>query len=174
MSSTATLDTSRYPHLAQPVQLGAITARNGCIMASLTRNRSGPGERTNSIPNDDNYDYYVQRAIGGVGLILTEGTLISQQGSEWPNAAGLFSEEHVPAWKRIVDAVHKEGCPIVLQSWHVGRIAHPDQDEAKKSGQPVYAPSAVKARGGKASWRRDRPHQLTDAYATLSLSLPVP
>ena len=49
--------------------------------------------------------------------------------------------------------VHKEGCPIVMQSWHVGRIAHPEMEEQKRSGRPVYAPSAIAARGGKVSPR---------------------
>ena len=48
-----------------------------------------------------------------------------------------------------MDAVHAEGTPIIAQLWHTGRIAHPDMDEQKKAGTPVYAPSAVKARGGK-------------------------
>jgi 2,4-dienoyl-CoA reductase-like NADH-dependent reductase (Old Yellow Enzyme family) len=41
------------------------------IMASLTRNRSGPGEKTDSIPNDDMVEYYRQRAVGEAGLIIT-------------------------------------------------------------------------------------------------------
>lgn len=30
-----------------------------------------------------------------------------------------------------------------------GRLSHPDMPEQKKSGNPVYAPSAVAANGGK-------------------------
>lgn len=160
--STTTMSPSMqhplYPNLAKPVQIGAILARNGAIMASLTRNRSGPGEKTDSIPNTDNLEYYRQRAAGGAGLILTEGTLISQQGTEWPRCAGLWSQEHASAWKKIVDAVHAEGCPIVLQSWHVGRIAHPEQREAKLSGKPVFAPSAIASRGGKFREIGNKPH----------------
>lgn len=60
-------------------------------MASLTRNRSVP----TNVPNDTNKEYYTQRAAGGCGLILAEGTLISQQGTEWPHAPGIWSEEQV-------------------------------------------------------------------------------
>jgi hypothetical protein len=63
--------------------------------------------------------------------------------------------------------VHAEGCPIVLQSWHVGRIAHPEQREAELSGKPVYAPSAIAARGGKVRslplWFVDEPHLRHDS-----------
>ncbi len=51
-------------------------------MSSLTRSRSFP----DAVPNEYNVEYYTQRAKGGAGLILTEGTLVSQQGTEWPGA----------------------------------------------------------------------------------------
>jgi 2,4-dienoyl-CoA reductase-like NADH-dependent reductase (Old Yellow Enzyme family) len=90
-------------------------------MASLTRNRSIP----RTVPNEDNLEYYTQRARGGAGMILSEGTLICHQGTEWPHAAGLWEEEHVEAWKKITDAVHKEGVPIVCQ---VSGVEHGKQD----------------------------------------------
>ena len=36
-----------------------------------------------------------------------------------------------------------------LQLWHVGRAAHPEAEQQKLAGTPVYAPSAISARGGK-------------------------
>jgi 2,4-dienoyl-CoA reductase-like NADH-dependent reductase (Old Yellow Enzyme family) len=161
-------ESKAFPLLAQPVKLGAIQATNRVLMASLTRNRavgkqdclevcyridlSQTSPSTDTIPNEENVKYYAQRAkAGGAGLILTEGTLICHQGTEWPHAAGLWDEEHAEGWRKVVEAVHKEGVPIVVQLWHVGRVAHPDQEEQKKSGRPVYAPSAVAARGGKVS-----------------------
>jgi len=39
---------------------------------------------------------------------LSEGTLVEPQGTEWPLAAGIWSEEQVKAWKEITDAVHQE------------------------------------------------------------------
>jgi 2,4-dienoyl-CoA reductase-like NADH-dependent reductase (Old Yellow Enzyme family) len=79
--------------------------------------------------------YYTQRAQGKPGLILTEGTLISQQGTEWPHAPGIWSDEQVAGWKKITDAVHENGGVIFAQLWHVGRVAHPDMPEQKASGK---------------------------------------
>jgi 2,4-dienoyl-CoA reductase-like NADH-dependent reductase (Old Yellow Enzyme family) len=45
-------------------------------MAALTRSRNGPG----LAPTDIMVEYYRQRAAGGVGLIISEGLLISRQG----------------------------------------------------------------------------------------------
>jgi 2,4-dienoyl-CoA reductase-like NADH-dependent reductase (Old Yellow Enzyme family) len=94
-------------------------------------------------------EYYRQRAQGGAGLIFTESTLITRQGSEWPHAPGIWSEEQIDAWKKVTDAVHGEGGHIFTQLWHTGRAAHPDTAEQKAAGTPVYAPSAISARGGK-------------------------
>jgi 2,4-dienoyl-CoA reductase-like NADH-dependent reductase (Old Yellow Enzyme family) len=80
-------------HLSSPLQLGDLTLRNRNVMASLTRSRSVP----TNVPNDFNKEYYTQRAAGGCGLILTEGTLVSQQGTEWPNVPGIWSDEQVDA-----------------------------------------------------------------------------
>jgi N-ethylmaleimide reductase len=84
-------------------------------------------------------DYYAQRA--SAGLIITEATVISIQGIGWLNSPGIYSDEHVEAWKLVVDAVHAKGTPIFLQLWHCGRASHSTFHE--KEGLPV-APSAIK------------------------------
>ncbi|KAF9075240.1 flavoprotein NADH-dependent oxidoreductase [Rhodocollybia butyracea] len=130
--------------LFEPIQLGSLTLRNRVFMAALTRNRSVP----TNVPNDVNLEYYKQRAKSA-GLIISEGVLINRQGTEWPHAPGIWSQEQIAGWKKVTDAVHKEGSVIFAQLWHVGRVAHPDAPEQKATGQPVYAPSAVAAQGGK-------------------------
>jgi 2,4-dienoyl-CoA reductase-like NADH-dependent reductase (Old Yellow Enzyme family) len=102
--------------------------------------------------NADNVEYYRQRARGQIGLILTEGTLISPQGTEWGNAPGIWNQEQVEAWRPLIQAVHDQGCQIVCQLWHLGRQNRPDMPMQVESGEPVWAPSAVSARGGKVSY----------------------
>ncbi|KIY73305.1 FMN-linked oxidoreductase [Cylindrobasidium torrendii FP15055 ss-10] len=143
--------------LFQPLQVGPLTLKNRVGMAAMTRNRSTP----TSVPNDLNIEYYRQRAAGGAGLIVSEGTLISPQGSEWPNAPGIWSDAHIDGWSRVTAAVHQEGGKIYSQLWHLGRVNHPDAPEHKKSGDPVYAPSAIAARGGKFSFLPGAPGYVT-------------
>ncbi|CAK5279451.1 unnamed protein product [Mycena citricolor] len=127
--------------LFTPFKLGTVTIPNRIGMSALTRNRSD-----HTVPNAVMLEYYVQRAKGGTGLIVTEGTLISRQGSEWPNAPGIFNQEQINGWKKIVDAVHAEGTKIYCQ---FGSGNHPDAPEQLAAGEPVWAPSAISARGGK-------------------------
>ena len=100
-----------FPHLSSPFTLGDLTVRNRNVMSSLTRNRSVP----TTVPNEYNFEYYTQRANGGVGLILTEGTLIEHQGTEWPNAPGIWNDEQVAAWRKITTSVHEAGSLIFCQ-----------------------------------------------------------
>ena len=89
------MSSSAFPKLLSPVQVGSVPLRNRVVMSALTRDRSAP----TNVPNDVggflfllhathlltvchqvNLKYYTQRAEGGAGLIVTEGTLIVAQG----------------------------------------------------------------------------------------------
>ncbi|KAF9470875.1 flavoprotein NADH-dependent oxidoreductase [Pholiota conissans] len=133
---------SAIKSLFTPIQVGSIILKNRIGMSALTRNRA-----PETYPTDLMKEYYVQRA--DAGLIITEGTLITRQGTEWPFAPGIWDDKHVAGWKNIVDRVHAAGGKIYTQLWHVGRTSHPDAAEQKLAGTPVYAPSAISARGGK-------------------------
>ncbi|TFK18207.1 flavo protein NADH-dependent oxidoreductase [Coprinopsis marcescibilis] len=141
MSSTLA---SAVSNLFEPLQLGSITVQNRIQMAALTRNRA-----PNAVPTDLMREHYAQRARGGTGLIVAEAILIIRQGTEWAEAPGIWSCEQVAAWKKITDAVHAEGSHIYAQLWHLGRVSHPEAPQQKLAGTPVYAPSAISARGGK-------------------------
>ncbi|KAJ7926199.1 flavoprotein NADH-dependent oxidoreductase [Mycena leptocephala] len=54
------------------------------------------------------------------------GVLVTRQGSEWPEAPGLWDKSQVAGWKKITDAVHETGSKMYAQIWHLGRISHPD------------------------------------------------
>ncbi|MET7245393.1 alkene reductase [Methylobacterium sp. EM32] len=108
------------PSLFDPIQLGAIAAPNRILMAPLTRGRASRSH----VPTPIMAEYYRQRA--GAGLIISEATGISQEGTGWPFAPGLWSPEQVEAWKPVVAAVHEAGGRIVAQLWHMGRLVHPD------------------------------------------------
>lgn len=124
--------------LFDPIQLGAISAPNRILMAPLTRGRS---EGVHVPITALKADYYAQRA--GAGLIIAEATGISQEGSGWPAAPGIWSADQLEAWKPVTEAVHEAGGRIILQLWHMGRLVHPD---FLGGAQPVSA-SATTAPG---------------------------
>ena len=117
-------------------RLGGLELPNRMAMAPMTRNRA-----PNGIPNALMAEYYSQRA--GAGLIVTEGSQISDQGIGYPATPGVHSEEQVAAWKQITGAVHARGGHIFVQLWHCGRISHPDYH----GGELPVAPSAIRPEG---------------------------
>ena len=68
---------------------------------------------------------------------------MSPQGVGYIRTPGIHSREQVEGWKRITDAVHREGGTIFAQLWHVGRVSHPDFHD----GALPVAPSALPVAG---------------------------
>ncbi len=123
--------------LFEPYQLGPLQLRNRLVMAPMTRSRAVDG----NVPNPLAETYYRQRA--GAGLIVTEGSQVSPQGQGYVRTPGIHSSQQVAGWRKITDAVHREGGKIFLQLWHVGRISHPDL----LGGELPVAPSAITPEG---------------------------
>lgn len=104
-------------HLLQPTVLGeSLNLRNRICMASLTRNRC----IDNNKPTDASAQHYAARAKDGTGLIVAEGIFVYLNGCDWLHTPVMFKAEHVEPWKKVTDAVHREGGKIFFQPWHAG------------------------------------------------------
>ena len=123
--------------LFDAVSLGDLRLANRIVMAPLTRGRAGES-RT---PNPMMAEYYSQRA--SAGLIISEGTAISEQGYGWTGSPGIYTQAHAKGWKQVTDAVHQKGGRIFLQLWHTGRVSHPHF----QNGITPIGPSAIAAIG---------------------------
>tara|TARA_R110001592_G_scaffold1874_35_gene11601 strand:+ start:5525 stop:6622 length:1098 start_codon:yes stop_codon:yes gene_type:complete len=107
--------------LFTPFEIGKLKLANRTVMAPMTR-----GFSPNGIPTDDVAEYYRKRAEGGVGLIITEGTLINHPAAtDNTSYPSFFGEEALAGWKKVVDAVHSVGGKIMPQIWHVGAVRRP-------------------------------------------------
>jgi N-ethylmaleimide reductase len=124
-----------YPKLFSPIQIGAVQLSHRVVMAPLTRSRS---QQPGDIPNDLMAEYYGQRASEG-GLIISEATTISVTARGWFGAPGMYSDEQVAGWKRVVETVHAKGGRMFSQLWHTGRASH----VSMTNGAPPVAPSAI-------------------------------
>lgn len=127
---------SKQP-LLSTYNLSGLDLSNRMVMAPMTRSRAGE----NNIPTDLMAKYYRQRS--SAGLIISEGTQISQQGIGYPWTPGIHTDDQVEGWKKVTKAVHEEDSKIFAQIWHVGRVSHPIYHD----GEPPVAPSAVKPEG---------------------------
>ena len=134
---TTTPTKTKTPHLLSPFDLRGLPLRNRVVMAPLTRARAGRAR----VPNALMVRYYTQRA--SAGLIITEATVVSEQGCGWVDSPGIYNDTQEEGWKGIVGALHAEGTPTFLQLWHCGRASH----SSFHGGQPAVSASAIKING---------------------------
>lgn len=92
-------------------------------------------DKKDGVATDWHVMHYVSRAIGGAGFIMIEMTDVEPDGRISDFDLGLWSDEQIPALKRIVDACHSYGAKVGIQIAHAGR-------KAEDAGVPV-APSAI-------------------------------
>lgn len=105
--------------LFSPYKLGRFDLSHRVVLAPMTRCRA-----LNGVPNAALAEYYSQRATPG-GFLISEGTMVSPGSAGFPHVPGIYNDEQVEAWKKVVDAVHAKGGFIFCQLWHVGRASHP-------------------------------------------------
>ncbi|KAM6583616.1 hypothetical protein CsatB_010618 [Cannabis sativa] len=115
--------------LFSPYKMANFNLSHRVVLAPMTRCRA-----LNGIPGPALAEYYTQRSTQG-GFLITEGTLVSNTAAGFPHVPGIYKEEQVEAWKKIVDAVHSKGSIIFCQLWHVGRASH--QVYQPSGGSPI-------------------------------------
>ncbi|RIV30770.1 alkene reductase [Flagellimonas lutimaris] len=112
-----------------------IKLKNRVVMAPMTRSRAVSDQKK---PTDELHGlYYEQRA--SAGLIITEGSQVSERAVGYVNTPGIHTKAQVEGWKKVTKRVHDKGGKIFIQLWHVGRMSHPDFH----NGELPLAPSAI-------------------------------
>ncbi|MCA6941632.1 NADH:flavin oxidoreductase [Pectobacterium polaris] len=121
--------------LFSPFTLKGLTLPNRIVMAPMTR-----GMAENGIPGTAQAEYYRRRAEGGVGLILTEGTVVDRPASRNMPGIPLFhGEAALAGWDAVAKAVHAAGGRIGPQIWHTGST----HGRGWEPDAPVESPSGL-------------------------------
>lgn len=124
-----------------PFTLGGVRIKNRFAMAPMTRNFSPDG-----IPGTDVAEYYARRARHGVGLVVTEGTVVDHPGSSHSSTVPrIYGDKALAGWAEVVRRVHAEDGKIFAQLWHVG--LDPLAGEALGPGTTLIGPSGLVAPG---------------------------
>ncbi|MFF4354977.1 mycofactocin system FadH/OYE family oxidoreductase 2 [Streptomyces sp. NPDC001530] len=124
---------ARLRHLLSPLRIGPLTVANRVVFSAHLTNYAEDG-----LPTEQHAAYYAARAAGGAGLIITEEH--STHPTDWPYEKLIhgFRPSVVPHYRRITEAVHAHGVPILAQLNHNG-----GQASGLYSRLPVWAPSPV-------------------------------
>lgn len=109
--------------LFTPLVLRSLGIRNRVWMAPMCQ-YSAPvdGEHTGA-PGDWHFTHLATRAVGGAGLVMTEGTAVTAAGRITPADLGLWNDTQQAAFQRIAQGLRALGSVPAIQLTHAGRKA---------------------------------------------------
>jgi 2,4-dienoyl-CoA reductase-like NADH-dependent reductase (Old Yellow Enzyme family) len=123
--------------LLTPLWVNSVRLPNRFALAPMTRYATPDGVPTAQYPG-----YFRRRAAGGMGLLITESTLIPEPSTAMDlDMASFFRAEAALAWKAVVDEVHDEGAAIFSQLLHAGVYRGPDPTVFPEV--PTASPSGI-------------------------------
>ena len=121
-------------HLFSTITLKGLTLKNRVVMPPMCQYSV---EAKDGTPTDWHFVHYVSRAVGGTGLVIVEMTDVEPDGRITDFDLGLWSDEQIPAYERIVKEVHKQDAKIGIQIAHAGRKATDANPPVGASNIPV-------------------------------------
>ncbi len=133
------------PPMFTPFRLRDLSLKNRVVVSPMAMYSAEDG-----LVNDFHLVHLGARALGGAALVFSEMTCPSADARITPGCAGLYREEHLRAYRRIVDFVHHNSdAKIGLQLGHAGpkgstQVGWEDENEPLPEGNwPLIAPSPI-------------------------------
>lgn len=102
--------------LFDELQIGSMTLKNRTFMAPMSL---GYGDQT-GIPTLQEQAYWIERAKGKVGCIITDATSVDPNTPYLGNTLCFRSEESILEYKKFTDKIHAYGTKIIPQITHPG------------------------------------------------------
>jgi 2,4-dienoyl-CoA reductase-like NADH-dependent reductase (Old Yellow Enzyme family) len=106
--------------LFDPLDLRAVRVRNRIWVSPMCEYSV---DRRDGVPNDWHLVHLGSFARGGAGLVMAEATGVTPEGRISPHDTGIWNDEQVAAWRRIVEFGHSQGAVMGIQLAHAGRKA---------------------------------------------------
>ncbi|PJX23721.1 NADH:flavin oxidoreductase / NADH oxidase [Advenella sp. S44] len=141
--------------LFSPIKLRELTSRNRVVVSPMCQYASVDG-----MPSDWHLVHLGKFATGGAGIVFCEETAVEARGRKTYGCAGIYTDEHVLAYRRITDFIRASGAIPAIQLGHAGRKAscgppwtnfQPLTEEDAKNGMPPWrgiSASAIAAKPG--------------------------
>ena len=134
------------PHLFDPLALRGVKVVNRIAVSPMCQYSCVDG-----FASDWHFVHLGSRAVGGVGLVLTEASAVVPEGRISPQDLGIWSDDHIEPFVRITRFIHEQGSVAGIQLAHAGRKGSTYRPAESRQGavpateggwQPV-APSAL-------------------------------
>ena len=125
-------------NLFSPIRIGNMTSKNRLLMSAMSINF---GVDDNCCVTDQLVEYFVERAKGGVGMMLVGGGSVHPGGQELPDLPQMYNDDCIPALKDMVKRVKQYDTLFGVQLMHGGRQSYLPK---KVAPSPIPAPAVVK------------------------------
>ena len=135
--------------LLAPGRVGPMEVSSRIVLPAMESNLGSKQGRV----TDRLIRYYVERARGGVAWVTTENTSVHSSGRVTPLMLRIETDEEGATFGPLADAIHAEGCKLLVQLSHAGR-----QTLFDFAGEAPWAPSAIPC-----PIMKDEPRAMTDA-----------
>ena len=106
--------------LFQPIEIGTAKIRNRVFVAPMCQYSS---QGNDGHPTDWHLVHLGTRAVGGAGLVMFEATAVNPVGRISPQDLGIWSDDHIDSFSRIVKFIKGQGSSPAIQLAHAGRKA---------------------------------------------------
>ncbi|MFQ0812624.1 salicylyl-CoA 5-hydroxylase [Brucella anthropi] len=133
------------PPMFTPYRLRDVTLPNRIVVSPMAMYSA-----TDGLIGDFHLVHLGSRAMGGAGLVFAEMTCVSPDARITPGCLGIWNDEQMQGWKRLVDFIHgNSDAKVGMQIGHAGRkgstrLAWEGIDQPlEEGGWPLISASAM-------------------------------
>ncbi len=113
---------NHFPNLFQPFQIGTLKLKNRIVMPPMGTNFAEPDAP--GFITERHRSYYGERAKGGVGLIIFEGTRVNPKRMARKGGPDLHGDQFIPGFKELTELIKEGGARCAVQLADRGRIGN--------------------------------------------------
>ena len=157
-----------FSHIFSPIKIGAVNISNR--IALLGHNHRFRAR--NAVPNDREISYMEERAKGGIGLLIAGPAQVASPTTE-PCYNAAQDEGAIPAWARLVEAVHRHGAKVIVQLTNNGKLTPVRDMNGAALGPSPLSPLGLTPGSEEITHAMDKDEikQIIQAYATAALNM---
>ncbi|HEY5874329.1 MAG TPA: FAD-dependent oxidoreductase [Ilumatobacteraceae bacterium] len=132
--AASSASTHGFPHVFAPLQL-----RHRTLSARITFGAHTANMAEGGLPGERHIGYYVERALGGAGMIVVEPVPTHRTAVLTRGNFRHGDDAVIPHFRRLTEAVHEAAATTIIQQlYHVGQ-----HGDAENSFAPNWSPSGL-------------------------------
>lgn len=129
----------QFKYLFSPYKIGDVEIKNRIVFQPHVPYLAS----TDGHPTEATKKYYIERAKGGIGLIIMESMIVHETGLYAPGCICLYKEKNVELFQDMTAEIHGYGCRIF------GQLSHCGCDRLERPAPMAYSVSSVPVPGSK-------------------------